>query len=256
MFQKRLKKELNKIEVPAYDTHKYKETIAKAKKIKLHPENLRMSSTEFFCNQLRFIKTETWILKIIVSALVLYLLITEQINISSWFWTLIAISGPILCLINAKELCNVFQPGMLEIQITAKNSFSKVLMVRLTIFGLFDLLFFMTMALRMSMLKQTVIWQVILYGIVPYIIMCFGCMLILNRSREENIPLYSGAWGACLSCIITILKISDVKIFQTSYLGIWIGIGLIALLGMMIEMRKLLKRAGGNLNEISYGTPF
>ena len=30
----------------------------------------------------------------------------------------------------------------------------------------------------------------------------------------------------------------------------------IALLGMMIEMRKLLKRAGGNLNEISYGTPF
>lgn len=47
MFQKRLKKELNKIEVPAYDTHKYKETIAKAKKIKLHPENLRMSSTEF-----------------------------------------------------------------------------------------------------------------------------------------------------------------------------------------------------------------
>jgi len=157
MFQKRLKKELNKIEVPAYDTHKYKETIAKAKKIKLHPENLRMSSTEFFCNQLRFIKTETWILKIIVSALVLYLLITEQINISSWFWTLIAISGPILCLINAKELCNVFQPGMLEIQITAKNSFSKVLMVRLTIFGLFDLLFFMTMALGISMLKQTVI---------------------------------------------------------------------------------------------------
>ena len=50
----------------------------------------------------------------------------------------------------------------------------------------------MTMALGISMLKQTVIWQVILYGIVPYIIMCFGCMLILNRSREENIPLYSG----------------------------------------------------------------
>ena len=45
MFQKRLKKEINKIEVPAYVTHKYKETIAKAKKIKLHPENLRMSST-------------------------------------------------------------------------------------------------------------------------------------------------------------------------------------------------------------------
>ena len=47
MFQKRLKKELNKIEVPAYDTHKYKETIAKAKKIKLHPENLRVALNFF-----------------------------------------------------------------------------------------------------------------------------------------------------------------------------------------------------------------
>lgn len=256
MFQKRLKKELNKIDIPAYDTYKYKDTIVKLKNVKFHPEKLRMSSTEFFCDQLRFIKKETWLLKIFVSTLVLYLLITEQINISSWFWTLIAISGPILCLINAKELCNVFQPGMLEIQITAKNSFSKVLMVRLITFGLFDLLFFITMALGMSMIKETVIWQVILYGIVPYIIMCFGCMLILNRCREENIPLYSGTWGACLSCIITILKISDVKIFQTSYFGIWLGIGLVALLGMVIEIRKLFRRAGGNLNEISYGTPF
>ena len=49
MFQKRLKKELNKIEVPAYDTHKYKETIAKAKKIKLHPENLQ--SVEIYKNR-------------------------------------------------------------------------------------------------------------------------------------------------------------------------------------------------------------
>ena len=51
-----------------------------------------MSSTEFFLQSVEIYKTETWILKIIVSALVLYLLITEQINISSWFWTLIAIS--------------------------------------------------------------------------------------------------------------------------------------------------------------------
>ena len=90
MFQKRLKKELNKIEVPAYDTHKYKETIAKAKKIKLHPENLRMSSTEFFCNQLRFIKTETWILKIIVSAFFVFYFCAADIpkvyRYSCYYW--------------------------------------------------------------------------------------------------------------------------------------------------------------------------
>lgn len=167
---------------------------------------------------------------------------------------MVSISGPILCLINANEICNIFQPGMLEIQMTAKNSFSKVLMVRLATFGLFDLAFFILMALGMSIFKETMLWQVIIYGIVPYVIMCFGCMLILNRCREENIPLYSGTWGACLCCIIIIAKISDVEIYQTSYFGVWFGIGLIALCGTGIEIHKLLKRAGGNLNEISYGT--
>lgn len=67
-------------------------------------------------------------------------------------------------------------------------------------------------------------------------------------------PLYLGTWRAYLNCIISILKISDVIIFQASYFGIWIG--LIALLDMMIEIHKLLKRAGENPNEISLGTPF
>ena len=37
MINRRLKKELNKIEVPMYDISKYEETIRKAKKVKLHP---------------------------------------------------------------------------------------------------------------------------------------------------------------------------------------------------------------------------
>jgi len=254
MIDRRLKKELNKLDVPSYDIHKFEETIMKAKMVKLHPEVLGMNNIEFFCDQLRFIKKETWILKIFASILILYLIITEQIVLNSWIWTLVSISGPILCLINANEICNIFQPGMLEIQMTAKNSFSKVLMVRLATFGLFDLAFFILMALGMSIFKETMLWQVIIYGIVPYVIMCFGCMLILNRCREENIPLYSGTWGACLCCIIIIAKISDVEIYQTSYFGVWFGIGLIALCGTGIEIHKLLKRAGGNLNEISYGT--
>lgn len=254
MIDKRLKKKLNELDVPDYDIHKYEETIMEATMVKPNPKMLGMNNIDFFCNQLRFIKKETWILKIFVSFLMLYLIITEQIVLNSWIWTLVAVSGPILCLINANEICNVFQPGMLEIQITAKNSFSKVLMVRLITFGLFDLVFFLLMAFGMSIFKETMIWQVVIYGIAPYVVMCFGCMLILNRCREENIPLYSGTWGACLCCIIVIVKISGMEIYQTSYFNMWLWIGLIALCGTGIEMHKLLKKAGGNLNEISHGT--
>ena len=254
MIDKRLMKELGKIEVPLYDIRKYEETIMKAKAVKLHPEKQRMCNKEFFINQLRFIKKKTWFLKFIISIMILYVISTEQIDISGWTWTLIAVSGPALCLINANEICNIFQPGMVEIQMTAKNSFGKVLMVRLITFGLFDFIFFVCMALGMSIFKKTIIWQVILYGLVPYIIMCFGCLMILNRCREENVSLYSLTWGVCLNCIIIISKISDIRIYQASYFNMWLGIGLIALGGTIIELHRLFKKTGGNLDEISYGT--
>lgn len=254
MINKRLKKELYKIEVPMYDISKYEETRIKAKKVKLHPERLRMSHIEFFYDQLRFIKKQTWVLKTLFSVFLLFLIFTEQMEINNWIWTLVAIAGPVLCLINANEICNVFQPGMLEIQMTAKNSFSRVLIVRFLAFGLLDLIFFAAMAAGMSIDKGTAIWQVVLYGIVPYAIMCFGCMLILNRCREENIPLYIETWGACLCCAIIIAKITDMKIYQTAYFSIWLCIGIIALVGTIIEVRKLFIRTGGNLNAINYGT--
>ncbi|WP_125126432.1 hypothetical protein [Schaedlerella arabinosiphila] len=254
MINRRLKKELNKIEVPMYDISKYEETIRKAKKVKLHPEKLRMSNIEFFCDQLRFIKKQTWVLKTFFSVLMLLLIFTEHMETSNWIWTLAAIAGPVLCLINANEICNIFQPGMLEIQMTAKNSFSRVLIVRLLTFGLIDLVFFVVMAVGISIYKDTAIWQVILYGIVPYVIMCFGCMLILNRCREKYMSLYIETWGVCLCCAIMIVKITDMKIYQTAYFSIWLCTGIIALAGTIIEVRKLFIRTGGNLNAINYGT--
>ena len=154
MINRRLKKDLNKIEVPMYDISKYEETIRKAKKVKLHPEKLRMSNIEFFCDQLRFIKKQTWVLKTFFSVLMLLLIFTEHMETSNWIWTLAAIAGPVLCLINANEICNIFQPGMLEIQMTAKNSFSRVLIVRLLTFGLIDLVFFVVMAVGISIYKD------------------------------------------------------------------------------------------------------
>lgn len=254
MIDRQLKKELEKIDVPAYSVQKLEETILKAKNIELHPERDRMTNTEFFLNQLNFIKKRTWLLKGCFSILILYLISAENMNFNSWIWTLIAISGPILCLMNTNEICNIFQPGMLEIQMTAKNSFSKVLMIRLVVFGILDLFFFVCAAVVMSIFKETVIWQVIIYGTVPYEIMCFGCLFILNRCQEENMLLYSSTWGICLSCIIITLKISGIEIFTACYFGVWVAIGCLTISGLGLELRKLLNKAGGNLNEINYGT--
>lgn len=178
MKDRELKEKLQQLHIPKYDEHKLEKVISEAKNIDFFSENQRMTNTEFFFNQVGFISKKVWGLKIIFSLFILYLFIVEDININNWMWTLLAIAGPILCLFNAKEICNVFQAGMFEIQIAAKHSFSKVLMIRLIVFGIFDLFFLICSATLLSIVKETVIWQIILYGTVPYVIMCFGCMYI------------------------------------------------------------------------------
>ena len=84
--------------------------------------------------------------------------------------------------------------------------------------------------------------------------MCFGCMYILNKCHEENILLYSTTWGICLSSSIVILKISGVELFATCYFAIWLVFGVIAVSSVGVEIKQLLKKTGGNLNEISNGT--
>ena len=232
MRDKALKKKLQQLHIPQYDEYKLEKVIVEAKKIDLFSGNQRMTNTEFFLNQLGFISKKVWSLKAFFSISILYLILAKDVYSNNW----------------------VFQPGMFEIQMATKHSFSKVLMIRLIVFGIFDLLFLICSTIILSLVKETVIWQIILYGIVPYEIMCFGCMYILNKCHEENILLYSTTLGICLSSIIIILKISGVELFATCYFAIWLVFGLIAVSGIGVEIKQLLKKTGGNLNEISNGT--
>ena len=167
MRDKALKKKLQQLHIPQYDEYKLEKVIVEAKKIDLFSGNQRMTNTEFFLNQLGFISKKVWSLKAFFSISILYLILAKDVYSNKWVWTFIATTGPILCLFNAKEICNVFQPGMFEIQMATKHSFSKVLMIRLIVFGIFDLLFLICSTIIISLEKETVIWQIFLYGIVP-----------------------------------------------------------------------------------------
>lgn len=239
MTDRKLKKALQKTEVPPCDNRRLEAAVAGAKQAARPPQGLRMSSARFFWNQLTFIRKRTWLLKASFSALLLFLLFTGRISGGSRTWTLMAISGPVLCLAGADQISEIFQPGLLEIQMTARNSFRKVLLVRLTAFGVLDLAFFVCGALGMSVLQSVRVWQMVLYGTVPYLVMCFGCLLILNRSTEKHFMPYSGCWGICLCCAIMVLRISKIGFYEEAFLGGWAAVGILALGGTLVELRKL-----------------
>ena len=114
MKDRELKGKLQQLHIPKYDEHKLEKVISEAKNIDFFPGNQRMTNTEFFFNQVGFISKKVWGLKIIFSLFILYLFIAEDININNWMWTLLAIAGPILCLLMRKKYVMYFKPECLK----------------------------------------------------------------------------------------------------------------------------------------------
>lgn len=241
MKNRKLKKCLTSVHVPGYRTAGLEETIARAKEISFHPEKQRMTNLQFFKNQLRFIRKEFWGMKFLFTGLFLWMILSGAADPDSWLLTFVAISGPVLFMADANVLCDVFQPGMLELQMTAKHSLQKVLLIRLLVSGAADFVILACAAAVLNFGKGVYLWQALLYALVPYNLMCLGCLAILNRRTEENTMLYCMTWGILLTFAMILLKAGGNRAFETAYAGNWILAGGVSALGVIWEMKRLLK---------------
>lgn len=249
-----LKRRLNKAEIPPYEPERLKETVMQAEKTVFHPERFRMGNIRFFLNQMRFIRKETWGLKLAVTFLGIVCIARAEVGADSWLWPLAAILGPALCLVNANEICDIYQPGMLELQMTAKHSLKQIFMIRCILFGIMDFLAFLLLTVVLTGIHEADIWKIILYSAVPYQLMCVGCLMILNRKQEENALLYCITWGCFLICGIVCLKISGAGLFTEKNVVAWKLTAIVVTTWEIWEIVKLQKQSGGNIDEINVGT--
>lgn len=254
MRDKDLKRRLSALTVPQYSQKGLRDTIARAKEFPLHPEKQRMTTAQFFRDQVRFIRKEFWCLKVILSTLIFWMTISEGMGEDTWFWTFVSISGPALCLVNANMLCDACQPGMLELHMTARHSLQKVLVFRVLVSGAMDLLIYACGAAALVLWRGVYLWQVFLYAAVPYSLTCLGCLALLNRRDKEDTLLYCMAWGILIIFVTTLLKSAGYRIFEAENTAVWIALGAAAALGDVKEMRKLIQKTGGNVDEINLGT--
>lgn len=254
MRDRELKKRLSVLTVPQYSQKGLEDTIVKARAAALHLEKQRMSAAQFFCDQLRFIRKEFWGPKVILSVLFFVMIISEGVGQDSWFWTFVSISGPIICLVNANVLCDICRPGMLELHMTAKHPLCKVLILRLLVSGAADLLIYACGASVLVLLKGVSLWQVFLYAAVPYNLMCFGCLKILNRRTKEDALFYCMAWGIFLAFATAFLKTAGYQIFEKENTAVWVAVGAAVVVGTVKEMKKLIEKTGGTVDEINLGT--
>ena len=258
MMDRKLKQKLKQYTVPAYSEKALEKTIEKAygtaDGFSSHMSAVRMTAGQFFFDQCRFVRPHTWLLKVGMALLMSVYLPKSLIWSETWFWTFVSLAGPLLCLINANDLWGFFQPGIMEIQMTAKYSLRHVFLSRLTLFGMIDVLVIGTASAGMAVSGTGAAWQVLLYSTVPYLMMCMGCMLIFPKIREENAVFYCGAWAVLLAGGILVIQSMGWQIYDADTASVWLLAGAAALVGAVWRTVELIKRMGGNVDEINIGT--
>lgn len=253
-MDRKLKKYLEQFTVPPYDGMKQKETLLLAAQQNDRSAGGRMPGWRFFFDQLRFIRKRTWASKAAATILFLYYIEKSGTKLDSSFLLLGAVGMPLLCLVNARELWELCQPGILELQMTVRNPLRQILLVRLIAFGLTDLVLLSSVSAVFYVSDIGTIWQIILYGTVPYFVMCAGCMEILKRWDRENGMLFCGAWTVLLGGGLLCIENTGGEIYNAQYIWIWAAAEIIAVSGTVMQIADLIKQTGGNVDEINTGT--
>ena len=157
-----------------------------------------------------------------------------------------SLAGPLLCLINANDLGGFFQPGIIEIQMTAKYSLRHAFLARLTLFGVIDAIVIGAVS--------ALAWQVLLYSTVPYLLMCTGCMVIFQKVREESTLFCCAAWAVLLAGGLLASQSMGWQIYDAETASAWLLAGAAAMAVAVWQTAKLIKYMGGNVDEINIGT--
>ena len=124
-MDRKLKQKLDQYAVPDHSEKALEETIYRARELTAWISRTgdgRMTMSQFFFDQCRFVRPHTWLLKAGLALLMAVWLPGSISGSEIWFWTVVSLAGPLLCLINANDLGGFFQPGIIEIQMTAKYS--------------------------------------------------------------------------------------------------------------------------------------
>lgn len=254
MRNQKLKRRLQKWSVPEFDRNARKELEIAVSRSGINvPEKLRMNRKEFFASQMRLIRKRTYLWKILLVACTLAAIRGGTSNGEIWDWTMAAMAGPLLCLTNMQEFCNVCRRGMREMHLTARYSLKHVLLVRLAVLGGVDLI--LTAAVLLAVwLHGYEAGRLGLYFGVPYGLTFLGCIAVLNRMKEEDGMAACLIVGGCVAMGILFLRITGSGLFEEGKIFLWSSVGILAAAGILKESFRLLHNAGGTGYEIEHGT--
>ncbi|AIQ69735.1 hypothetical protein [Paenibacillus graminis] len=204
--------------------------------------NRRTTFLEFYISQIRFISWKVWAMQLLIvlgMGMLLHSLLLGSEE-SSDFIMLASTAAPLLVMTGIQTLTCSMSSNMLEIELSTRHLFQKLMLVRMSLLAITDLIGLTILAILLNFWIQADFVKLMLFLLVPYNVTCFGCLCILNKIRTSNCGNYCFIFCSLILLIQIMLKISAAQTLFDS-LEVWLVLLMLTSLGVVKEVRGVNK---------------
>ncbi|MBS7525962.1 hypothetical protein KHM83_04625 [Fusibacter paucivorans] len=204
----------------------------------------KISYLSFLGYQFAYIRKRVWLLSAFI------LLMGWTVSFSAAFqnfhmeasrvWTVSAIL-PFLTLLTVTEIFRSAFDCMAELETSCRFNLSQIVMARISILGTGNFIVLSLLLILINRSSHFGILRLTFYLLVPYLITCSLCLLILNRSSTRE-SMYGCAAAAGLVGIINMIIGSAVQFYSAGYLRYWILLSAAAIVLIGFQIHNLLKQ--------------
>lgn len=200
-----------------------------------------LSLWQFFLIQLRYIRKRVWLIETaLVACCLVGLSLSSGHNTYMMLVSILSSSLPFVALVTTTEIARSISYNMAEIEMTTRYSLSQLLITRMIILGITNLLNFLTVIAFLSSKLEFGFIRLGLYLLVPYLLTCFGLLLVLNKVRSSEANYYCAGISGFVSICYVVFINSKYTIYSDTYVYLWVLLFATLIIGITIQLRKNL----------------
>ncbi len=207
------------------------------------------SFSRFVAAQARFIGPGTWLAHVALVLLAVALCIMAPNGEATSF--AVAAVGAATMLVEVPPLLASKTYGVSELEYACVFDHRSALTARMVALGCSAALLVTALAGAMPVLTGTTAVAVLVHVCPPYFLSCIGCLEIARRVSAANATSASAAWCFAVAGVTLALWLAAPQLYAATATGAWGLAGAAALIGVLHEVRLLLRQAGQGLDAVT-----
>jgi hypothetical protein len=201
---------------------------------------------EFFISQMRYIRKRVWCfcILLVVGVFAINKCMNNEVllfNNAKLMWPISAIL-PFLALLSVTELFRSLFYNIEELEMSCRYRLLDVVIAKATILGIGNITAFIAILFVVDGNCGYGLLRTSLYLILPYLMTCFGSILVLKHVRGRESLYYCGLVACLVSVMEAVTSVSKQIVYNENFLGIWSVLCLTFLILIFVQMSGFVMR--------------